>query len=136
MSERYEVLKKNLEERRQEILSDIRQVKYGSREERAGEGVVDEEESMSRGITDDIEFALVQMRSHTLHRVEEALGRLENGTYGYCFECGGEISERRLRALPFAVRCRDCEEANEVARQREHALSRRKGSSLFLDMSN
>ena len=45
--------------------------------------------------------------------------RLEEGTYGDCFECGDEISEPRLRALPFAVRCKDCEEARETAEQRE-----------------
>jgi RNA polymerase-binding transcription factor DksA len=31
-----------------------------------------------------------------------------------CLECGEEIPERRLRAPPFAIRCKDCEEALEV----------------------
>jgi len=40
-----------------------------------------------------------------------------------------------LRALPFAVRCKDCEEARENAEQRERQLQARRGtSSLFLDM--
>ena len=64
-----------------------------------------------------------------------ALRRLEEGTFGYCFECGEEISERRLRALPFAVRCKDCEEARETAQQRERAIAQRRGAaSLFIDM--
>jgi DnaK suppressor protein len=84
----------------------------------------------------DIEFALIQMKSETLARIDEALARLEEGTYGYCFECGEEIAERRLRALPFAVRCKDCEEAREVAQQRERlAASRRGSSTLFHDVS-
>ena len=49
----------------------------------------------------------------------EALARLEQGNYGNCFDCGEEIAEKRLRALPFAVRCKDCEEARENAEQRE-----------------
>jgi len=66
---------------------------------------------------------------------DEALRRLEEGTYGYCFECGDEVSERRLRALPFAVRCKDCEEAREVAQQRERQMQQRRGAaSLFIDM--
>ena len=92
-------------------------------------------ESSEADIQDDIEFALIQMKSETLTKIEEALHRLEDGTFGYCFECGEEISERRLRALPFAVRCKDCEEARESAQQRERAMSQRRGaSSLFLDM--
>ena len=75
------------------------------------------------------------MKSETLHKIEEALARLEQGNYGYCFECGDEISEKRLRALPFAVRCKDCEEAREIAQQRERQLAQRRGSaSLFLDV--
>jgi DnaK suppressor protein len=63
------------------------------------------------------------------------LARLEEGRYGLCFECGDEISEARLRALPFAVRCKDCEEAREIAAQRERTLAQRRGSaSLFYDL--
>ena len=48
--------------------------------------------------------------------------------------CAEEIAEKRLRALPFAVRCKDCEEAREVAQKRRQLASRRSGSALFLDM--
>jgi DnaK suppressor protein len=77
------------------------------------------------------------MKSETLHKIEEALARLEEGTYGNCFECGDEIAQPRLRALPFAVRCKDCEEARETAEQRERQMAQKRGSStLFFDMSN
>ena len=88
-------------------------------------------------IQDDIDFALIQMKAETLQRIDEALRRLEDGTYGNCFECADEISQQRLRALPFAVRCKDCEEAREAAAQRERFYSqRRPGGSLFLDLSS
>jgi DnaK suppressor protein len=75
------------------------------------------------------------MKAETLNKINEALGRLEEGRYGLCFECGEEIAEARLRALPFAVRCKDCEEAREIAAQRERTLSQRRGSSsLFYDL--
>ena len=54
------------------------------------------------------------MKAETLNKINEALARLEDGRYGLCFECGDEIAEARLRALPFAVRCKDCEEAREM----------------------
>lgn len=136
---RYEELKQILEERRREILGEVQGRMRDVRAEGAvaERGVVDAAETSEADIQDDIEFALIQMKSETLHKIEEALGRLENGTYGYCFECGGEIAERRLRALPFAVRCRECEEAREVQQQRERAMSNRRSStSLFLDMSS
>ena len=98
-------------------------------------GVLDAAETSEADIQDDIEFALIQMKAETLHKIEEALRRLEEGTFGYCFECGEEISERRLRALPFAVRCKDCEEARESrAAARAHDAQRRGAASLFIDM--
>jgi len=100
-----------------------------------GQGVLDAAESSEADIQDDIEFALIQMKSETLHRIEEALTRLDEGTFGNCFECGDEISERRLRALPFAVRCKDCEEARELAERRERAMSQRRSSGIMLDMN-
>ena len=46
-----------------------------------------------------------------------------------------EIAEKQLRALPFAVRCKDCEEAREMAERRERMMASRRGaSSLFFDM--
>jgi DnaK suppressor protein len=98
-------------------------------------GVLDAAETSEADIQDDIEFALIQMKAETLNKIDEALRRLEEGTFGYCFECGEEISERRLRALPFALRCKDCEEAREIAQQRERLQAQRRGTSaLFLDV--
>jgi DnaK suppressor protein len=97
--------------------------------------VLDAVESSEADIQEDIEFALIQMKSETLNKISDALVRLEHGNYGYCFDCAEEIAEKRLRALPFAVRCKDCEEAREVAEQRQRQLTARRGaSSLFLDM--
>jgi DnaK suppressor protein len=132
---RYDELKKMLEDRRRELLNAVHDK---IRDARADGGkdrdVLDQGESSEVDIQEDIEFALIQMKSETLNKIEEALHRLEDGTFGYCFECGEEISERRLRALPFAVRCKDCEEARESAQQRERMMSQRRGaSSLFLD---
>ena len=137
-SARYADLKRILEDRRREIVSEVQGKIRDVRSESANSpttGVLDAAETSEADIQDDIEFALIQMKAETLHKIEEALRRLEEGTFGYCFECGEEISERRLRALPFAVRCKDCEEAREMAQQRERSLSQRRGAaSLFMDM--
>ncbi len=137
---RYDDLRRMLEDRRREILTEV----HGKIRDARTEGfrsqkheVLDQGESSEADIQDDIEFALIQMKAETLNRINEALSRLEEGTYGYCFECGDEIAEPRLRALPFAVRCKDCEEAREVQEQRERLMQQKRGTSaLFFDMSN
>ncbi|CAN5678473.1 hypothetical protein BH18ACI5_BH18ACI5_04610 [soil metagenome] len=136
--DRYSELKRILEERRREIMDQVQGKIRDARSEGANnpnQGVLDSVESSEMDIQDDIEFALIQMKSETLNKIEEALHRLEESTFGYCFECGEEISERRLRALPFAVRCKDCEEARENLQQRERMMAQRRGaSSLFMDV--
>jgi len=49
-----------------------------------------------------------------LTRVRSALQRFENGTYGVCAACGGEISEERLKAKPEALLCIECERRHEA----------------------
>ncbi len=140
MSEtRYTELKQMLDGRRREIQAEVQGKMRGVREEGTWGGklneVLDAVESAEADIQEEIEFALVQMKSETLNKINDALARLEQGDYGDCFDCGEEIAEKRLRALPFAVRCKDCEEAREAVQQRERQLNTRRGtSSLFLDV--
>src|SRR5262249_13084770 len=134
--DRYVELRRILEERRREILSEVHGKIRDVRADGANNpttGVLDAAETSENDIQDEIEFALIQMKTETLTKIEEALRRLEEGTFGYCFECGEEIAERRLRALPFALRCKDCEEAREMAQQRERMQSRRGSSAFMLD---
>jgi DnaK suppressor protein len=61
--------------------------------------------------------ALTKTLEARLANIEEALERLEQGTYGICAECGNEIPPRRLQALPFAKLCVRCQsEADKSAR--------------------
>jgi DnaK suppressor protein len=136
---RYSELKQMLDERRREIQAQVQGKMRGVREEGSWGGklneVLDAVESAEADIQEDLELALVQMKSETLNKITDALTRLEQGDYGNCYECGDEIAEKRLRALPFAVRCKDCEEAKEIAERRERQLAARRGSaSLFFDM--
>jgi RNA polymerase-binding transcription factor DksA len=76
------------------------------------------------------------MRAETVARISEALRRLDAGDYGICRGCGAEIAGRRLRALPFAVRCRTCEEQieREVARA-ERPASGSQHEPLFPELA-
>src|SRR5205823_2727735 len=106
---RYSELKQMLDDRRRELQAEVQGKMRGVREEGSWGGklneVLDAVESAEADIQEDLEFALVQMKSETLNKVNDALARLEQGSYGNCFDCDEEIAEKRLRALPFAVRC-------------------------------
>jgi RNA polymerase-binding transcription factor DksA len=81
---------------------------------------------------DDLDLVLLQMKTETLNKINEAVVRLERGRYGACVECGEPIAVLRLRALPFAVRCKNCEDAVEMAEQRVRV--RRPWSALGFDI--
>ena len=59
------------------------------------------------------EQSLLVNEQALLTEVEDALKRIENGSYGQCVECGQTISEKRLEALPWAARCIKDEERLE-----------------------
>ena len=133
----YDDLKQMLQDRQRELVTEVQGKIRGVRADGAEKPheVMDQGEASEVDIQEDIELALIQMKAETLNKINEALARLEEGRYGMCFECGDEIAEARLRALPFAVRCKDCEEAREIAAQRERSMAQRRGSSsLFYDL--
>jgi len=133
--DRYQELRRILVERRDEMAGAVQDKIRLARSEggqMSTRRVADSNEKSETDIQDDIEFAVIQMKTETLTKISAALGRLGEGTYGYCYECGDEIAEGRLRALPFAARCKDCEEVRENERNRERVLeSRSKAVSLF-----
>jgi DnaK suppressor protein len=57
----------------------------------------------------DTHANLIDRAESRLRLIDEALARVDNGTYGICADCGDEIGLERLKVLPFAVRCVDCE---------------------------
>src|SRR5687768_1685796 len=75
----------------------------------------------------DLDVALVDIASGTLRAIDQAIERVDDGTYGVCALCGGAIAEARLTALPFAVRCQRCEAAREHASGDRTAAARRRG---------
>ncbi len=99
-------------ERRQALQDEVAaRVKAGrrGRPQEGGDGM----EDSAADVEGDISLSLIQMQTETLTRIDQAMLRLDAGQYGLCAECGDEISEKRLMALPFAVRCQPCEQSRE-----------------------
>jgi DnaK suppressor protein len=112
-----------LEDRRDQIHQDVQSRKRVGRAGRPTE-VGDIGDDSEAGSQAAIDFALLQRTAEALGRVDAALGRIEAGEYGDCLDCHVEISEQRLRALPFAVRCTACEERHEDDAARARRPSR------------
>ena len=75
-----------------------------------------------RSITNLSRELLFQQSTHRrqlLRKIEVALERIREGTFGECTSCGEQISVRRLEAMPFAAYCRDCQESLERERVTE-----------------
>jgi DnaK suppressor protein len=123
-------LRQLLHERRREMEGDVQDRLRDGRATRALEvrDQLDDSDANNQG---DIDLALLQMRAKIVSRIDEALARLDAGHYGACVECGRGIAARRLRALPFAVRCQPCEERHEGQGQARRSGVQRETLSPF-----
>lgn len=119
-------LTRNLEQRRQELTREMFASLRNVRAEDARHRPMSVEEGLGQlDVGDDLIPTIIEMKLATLNRIEEALRQIKSGRYGICAECGGQISDNRLRALPFALRCTPCEDAHET-----HSQSLRRSGTL------
>lgn len=61
----------------------------------------------------ELEFAIGEHEAADLTSIDNALQRIEAGTYGLCVDCGVEIPPARLHAAPEAARCLACQDKQE-----------------------
>lgn len=64
-------------------------------------------------LLEDTGMTVADIRRQQLTRMDEALRRLEDGTYGICEDCGEEIEEKRLEVVPYAPCCVACQAKRE-----------------------
>ncbi len=125
--QRQEILQKMLLAKRQEIIKEI--------EGNLGQSLTEDQQrrlESARDVGDqalmDLErelgISLMEMRNRRRQSIDEALTRLHEGTYGICAECGVEISERRLQAVPFAKLCVECQSRQELLEKIEREEDR------------
>lgn len=116
-SPRREALRKILMDRRQEVMKEIDGL-LGNRMSDEYQRRVDSAPDVGDQALLDTErvrdISLLEMRNKMRQQIDEALAKLEEGTYGRCADCKVEISEKRLRTVPFARRCVACQEKEEM----------------------
>lgn len=106
-----------LQERKREILTEAERA-LGTMNKRPGESYADPTDRAA--VESDRNF-LLRMRDRErklLSKIDEAFARIEDGSYGRCEECGGEIGIERLKARPVTTLCITCKAAQE-ARERQ-----------------
>jgi RNA polymerase-binding transcription factor DksA len=110
-----------LQARRLALSSLIRRGLGERQEPPADEG--DDEATASRTLEAEVQAALVDRASRELVEVDAALELLRERRYGHCRDCADFIGLARLRSLPFAQRCRPCQERAERAQAVESRRS-------------
>lgn len=107
-----EALRQSLETKRRELLNlyahDVR-VGQESNDESADDSVDRANNSFNR----ELMFSLSDAERQMLILVEEAIDRMAKDEYGHCTHCGRQIGLARLRAVPWARYCIDCQESEE-----------------------
>jgi RNA polymerase-binding transcription factor DksA len=67
---------------------------------------------------EEIDLSLLEKKDHILLEINDALERMEQGTFGRCEECGQDIPSKRLEALPYARYClEDAERLQDQSRR-------------------
>ena len=114
--ERKIALRRSLINKREEIIREAKEEisKYIKGETRQlVESALDDGDWSVIDLSEDISLRQLSAHRGTLLKIDEALRKLNEGTYGICEECGEAINEARLKVMPFAIYCIDCQDKLE-----------------------
>ncbi len=112
---KYDAVRRRLLTMREELIREGRsEIDQALRKAEEHADVVDDADLADIALRDAMQRATFSRHQARLTAVEEALTRIEEGTYGRCRDCGEEIPLARLEILPFATRCVDCQEDQET----------------------
>jgi DnaK suppressor protein len=102
--------------RERELMEESARFDAEARESRTAE-VEDPIDAVTSDESKAANFQLGDVAARTLQQVRAALQRIDDGTYGYCIDCGRAIGEARLEALPWTPYCREDQEKHDRAEQ-------------------
>ena len=110
--DRFEALRERLQSQRAEIL-DMYKQDLRAGQESADDGTEDIVDRANNAYNRELMFSLSDTERATLLQIENALVRMDEGSYGRCANCGNTINILRLEAVPWARFCIDCQELAE-----------------------
>lgn len=109
---RFDALRNRLLEQRREMY-DLYSQDVRAGQESADDGTEDIVDRANNHYNRELMFSLSDTERQRLLQIEDALRRMEEGTYGRCGNCGGPINPLRLEAVPWTRFCIDCQELVE-----------------------
>jgi len=109
-----------LEQRREELVSAVRDYGQSVSDNGLRGAAGDVADHASSDYTAELFGALLEKQAGTLEEVDRALAKFRKGEYGVCESCGETILAKRLKAIPWARFCRECQERHD----RTNALRR------------
>lgn len=77
------------------------------------DGIQDLADKAASAYSKELNFSLSDQERQNLVLVDEALTRIDEGTFGVCTHCATVIGEKRLNAIPWTAFCIDCQELQE-----------------------
>ena len=77
------------------------------------DGIQDLADKAASAYSKELNFSLSDGERNLLMLIEEAFNRIRESTYGTCTNCGNQIGEKRLGAVPWTPYCIDCQELQE-----------------------
>lgn len=113
---RQEKLKKVLVDKKRKMWNELREEifnKLGKEYHKQFDSPQDLEEQSLIDLIEDTGIAVADMRREELTKMDEAITKLEDGTYGVCESCESEIDENRLKVVPLTTCCVKCQSKKE-----------------------
>ena len=107
-----EKYRKLLQEKKATLSAELAKTR-SAEEETTEESTQDIADKAVSSYTREFLYSLTDGERHTLLRIDDALLRIDAGTYGFCVNCGTAMTEKRLNAVPWAPYCLDCQELAE-----------------------
>ena len=124
---RHASLKQILIAKREALIQEIKQQlgqSVSEEQQRRLEAAMDSGDQALVDLEREMGISLQEMRNRERQLIDDALDSLEEGSYGMCADCGEEISEKRLHALPFARLCVECQSKRELMEKIERSEQR------------
>ena len=99
-------------EKKNSLSNDLAKTR-NAEEETIEESTQDIADKAVSSYTREFLYSLSDTDRNTLVRIDQALERIDDGTYGTCLNCSQAMAEKRLTAVPWAPHCIDCQELAE-----------------------
>jgi DnaK suppressor protein len=102
--------------KKQEVWKDVKErlfTRMGREYHEETDDTLDDGDKAMVDLAAETGLSLIDMGTDVLEKIDRALAKLDEGSYGICEDCGEEINENRLKVVPFAIYCIECKSKRE-----------------------